>query len=136
MYSGLGEAAVTQDPQATQQFYDEPASYPFDVTLTANQALKDLSQFFDRDSDFYWTGLVGTQTGAYNLRLQLPSGRFLSSAPVKNTNLVGTAQFPVPIFPAVRVPGGGKIGIEVTDTSGAGNTIQLVFIGIRRFRIG
>lgn len=124
-----------QDPQTKELFVIEPGVEVFDLVMTADQTQTDLSQTFPKDSAFLWTGLAGASTGAYKLQLQKPDGRLLSSAAVRNANLVGTAQFPVPIFPAVRVPAGGRIGINtITELSSSGNTIQLVFIGVRLYK--
>jgi len=135
---GLGDANLLADPTQTDldgsQYYPEAGLEPFDLVLTALQAKTDLSQYFGRDHDFLVTGLAGTQTGSYKLQLILPDFRQLSTAQVNNSNLIGTAQFPVPIWPAIRVPAGGKIGINITDLSNAGNTIQIVFLGVRLYR--
>lgn len=129
----LGEVPLTAQP--ARHFYDEPCLQPFDRVLTASQVLNDLSQFFPKDADFIWTGLAGSQTGAYSIQLMLPNGHLMSSAQIRNANIIGTAQFPVPIFPAVRVPAGGRIGINITDLSGSTNTVQIVFIGFLRYPI-
>lgn len=124
-----------QDPQTKELFVIEPGVEVFDLVMTANQTQTDLSQTFPKDAAFLWIGLAGVSTGAYKIQIQKPDGRLLSSAAVRNANIVGTAQFPVPIFPAVRVPPGGRIGINtITDLSAAGNTIQLVFIGVRLYK--
>lgn len=135
MYDPLAQPVYT-DPQTGARFSAEPGIEVFDLVMTANQTQTDLSQSFPRDSAFLWTGLVGNRTGAYKLQIQLPDGTLLTSASVRDANIVGTAQFPVPMFPAVHVPAGGKIGIPIiTDLSGAGNTIQLVFVGVRLYPI-
>src|SRR5574340_1440935 len=117
---------VLTDPTTQQQFYVEPGAEPFNVSLLASEEKKDLAQLFAKDSVFLWTGLVGTQTGTYRVQFSLPDGRHLSSAPINNASIIGTGQFPVPIWPAVKVPAGGKIGIvSIQDTSVAANTIQI-----------
>jgi len=127
---------IVTDPQTGERFYAEPAVEPFTVALLANQERRDLSQFFGRDCAFLWTGLAGNSTGVYQTQFIIPpDNRLLSTAPVNNVNMVGTAQFPVPIWPAIKVPPGSRIGIYLLDTSGAGNTVQLVFYGVRLFRV-
>lgn len=133
MYDPLAQPTYT-DPKTGAQFSAEPGVEVFDLVMTANQIQTDLAQSFPRDSSFLWTGLAGSSTSTYKLQIQLPDGTLLTSAQVKNANIVGTAQFPVPIFPAVQVPAGGQIKIPIiTDLSGAGNTIQLVFLGVRLY---
>jgi hypothetical protein len=131
---GLGEAPVTPAPQ--QEYHEEPFELVFNKTLTALQDVPDLSQFVDADGDFVWMATKGTQTGDYEVRFQLPNGRYQSSARIRNANEIGSAQFPVPKFPAVVLPAGSKIGIDIKDLSNAENTVQIVFIGLKRLRVG
>lgn len=131
------DASLLADPTITdpsgQKFYPEPGAEPFNVTLVASETKNDLSLIFPRECDFLITGLAGVQTGTYTVQFVLPNGRQLSTAKIANASMVGTAQFPVPIWPAIRVPRGGKIGINITDTSVAGNAIQIVFYGVRLY---
>jgi len=135
----LGEIDLLKDPIVTDpqgnQYYVEPGCEPLDKVLAASTEYKDLSQFVQKDSDFLWTGLGGSQSGEYLIQITLPDGRQLSSAPVRSSNLVGNAQFPVAIWPAVRIPAGGKLGIYLKDISAAPNTIQIVFYGVRLYRV-
>ena len=137
----LGDADLLKDPVVTDPktglaFYVEAGCEPFDKVLAASTEYKDLAQFFAKDSDFLWTGLGGSATStSYQVQITLPDGRQLSSAPVNAANLVGNAQFPVAIWPAVRIPAGGKIGLYLKDTSNSQNTIQIVFYGVRLYRI-
>lgn len=136
----LGEVNLLQEPvftdqQTQEQYYVEAGAEPFDVVLTAKEIKKDLAQYFAGDSTFLWTGLAGTQTGTYRVQFTLPDNRQLSSAPINNSNVIGTAQFPVPIWPAVRIPAKGKIGLYIEDLSNAGNTVQIVFLGVRLYKL-
>jgi hypothetical protein len=89
----------------------------------------------DRDSDFMLTGVNGSSTGGYNLNFRLPRGRQVGSALVAAANLIGAANQPTSIGPP-PVYRAGSTGpeIDLTDTSNAGNTIQIVFSGVRRLR--
>lgn len=125
-------------PNANAQAGQTPAYIPethfsvFDKALLAAQELKDQSQFFADDCEVEILALHGTQTGTFQLQLQKPNGRWLSSSYVNNTNIVGTAASPF-VFPrSIIVPPKAKIGINIKDTSGAGNTVQLVFTCLRR----
>jgi len=137
---GLGEVDLLKlprvtDPQTAYEYSVEPGPGVFDIVLTAAQEKKDLSQFFERDANFFWFGLHGNQTGAYSIQITLPNGRLFSAAPINNANLIGTADSPVLIWPGQMVPAGGKLGLVVKDLSGAGNTIQIVFDGVRLYRV-
>ena len=131
---GLGEAPIEPTtPPPTPEFYPEWSFYNFTRTLTANQELLDQSIAIDGDSDFWWMALLGCSTGTYELRFKLPSGRYVCSARLPSPFLVGTAQLPGPVVPFVWCPASGRIGVDVRDTSGAGNTINLGLRGYRNF---
>jgi hypothetical protein len=117
-------------------YAEEPCIYPFQVVLTANQALVGQRVLIDSDSDFLLTGIHGTNTGTYKINFRLPSGRQLSNTPIQSANLIGTANQPTAIGPSpVYVRAGIGPAVDITDTSGAGNTVEICFSGIRRFRI-
>lgn len=126
-FHGIGEVPIT--PSAQQAPYEEPHAIPYDVTLTGNQELLQQGVFIDSDGDFVLKGLVGSQTGNYSLRFRLPSGRSWPNGYVRNGNLVGTAQFPVPVEPNAVFPAGSKVALDIKDLSGASNTIQILLIG-------
>jgi hypothetical protein len=117
------------------QFVEEPGIYVFNYTLTALQSVQRVPVNIDRDSDFMLTGVNGSSTGGYNLNFRLPSGRQVCSALIANTNLIGAANQPTSIGPP-PVYRAGSTGpeIDLTDTSNAGNTIQVIFSGVRRLR--
>jgi hypothetical protein len=113
---------------------EEPCLYTLQLTLTANQALKNQKVPIDPDSEYVLTGIHGTSTGTYTLNFKLPSGRSLANNQVTNADLIGTAQQPTAIGPTpVYLPDSVGPAVDITDTSGAGNTIEICFTGIRRF---
>lgn len=127
-----------QDPQSAPELANyartEGGFYPYQVTLTANQALTDQTVIIDSDSDFLILGLAGTQTGNYRVNFKSGNGRYVAQTQIRNANLVGTGQFPVPLPKPLFVPSRGRIAIDITDLSAAGNTVELVFIGIRLYQ--
>ena len=132
----VGYAPVTPPAAGAnnQTGYDEFGIQVWDKVLTTDQELIDQALIIDADADFIWTKLAGNSTGIYEVRFRLPSGRYMSSSRIRNANLIGTAQFAVPIYPHVFIPAAGKIGIDIKDLSSAGNTVQICLIGWRRFR--
>lgn len=133
----MGTSNATPQANAAQpQYTEEPAAYPFLITLTASQALTRIPVPIDRDADFFWTGLNGSQTGSYTLNIVLPSGRYMCSSQIQNANLVSpAANQPTAIGPpAIYRAGSSGPMLDLTDTSVASNTIELVFTGIRRVR--
>jgi hypothetical protein len=130
---GLGDAPTPQ-PAPAPQIVERPFDYAYQVTLTANQSLADQVLAITGDADFIIRAICGTQTGAYSIRLRDAKGTYLSSAAIRNANLVGTRQWPTPVFPELVIPRAGKIGIDITDLSAAPNTIEIVFIGVKRYQ--
>jgi hypothetical protein len=132
----VGEA--TPPPAAAAVVNETPEGYDLvlDVTLTALQAKTDLALQVPSDADVIWFATKGESTGAYKLRYLLPNGRYTSSALERNTCKVGTGAFPVPEFPPRRLQASAVIKVEMTDTSNAENTIQLVLICQRMNRVG
>jgi hypothetical protein len=133
----MSTTQATPSPSANQpQYVEEPVNYVFQITLTGDQALTRVPVPIDRDSDFLWTGLNGSSTGAYTINPVLPSGRYMCSSQIQNGNLVSpaanqpTAIGPPPLY---RAGSSGPL-LDLTDTSGESNSIELVFSGIRRLR--
>jgi hypothetical protein len=118
-------------------YAEEPCVYTYQVVLTAAQILKNQNVPIDVDSDFLLTGIHGTRTGSYNVNFKLPSGRSFSNVMIQDTNLIGVANQPTAIGPSALY-NRGTVGptLEITDTSGAGNTLEICFSGIRRFIVG
>lgn len=123
----MGAVALT--PPAQEQYFEEPTMLPYDVVLTSGQEKTNQGRLTEGDGDFVLQGICGTQTGSYQIRLRLPSGRYFPIAYTNNANIVGTAQFPVPVEPGITFKAGELIALDIKDTSGADNTVQLCFIG-------
>lgn len=107
--------------------------YVFDVELTANQNLPNQRVVIDGGAPFRLKALSGTQDGAYRVRFRHATGEYMSSGTqtdlVNNGNIIGTAQFPFPVSPPSMYGASGAILIDIEDLSGAGNTVQIAFIG-------
>lgn len=117
-------------------YVDVDFTYPYDVTLTANQFLRDQSISTTNDADFEWRALViAYSTGAFNVRFADSQGYYLSNGMIVSANIIGDAASPYPIFPGILIPAGGRIGIDIQDTSGSTNVIQLLARGVKRYRI-
>jgi hypothetical protein len=117
-------------------YTDVDFTYPYDVILLANQFLRDQAVSTTNDADFCIRAMVlATFTGAFNLRISDSQGFYLSNGLIASANLIGDAASPFPIFPELIIPAGGKIGLDIQDTSGAGNTIEILFRGVKRYRI-
>ena len=129
VYQGYNDASPLD-------FIDVDFTYPYDVTLTALQFLRDQTVSTTNDADFAWRALiVSLNTGAFNVRFADSQGFYLSNGMIASANLIGDAASPWVVFPEVLIPAGGRIGIDIQDTSNAGNTIEILFRGVKRYRI-
>ncbi len=118
-------------------YLDKPFKYLYDKALTASQALTNEAVPIMTDSDFVMRGLIVSRATSmsFSVRLFDSTGYFLSNAQIFANNLSTFAGQPFPVVPEWFFPAGGKIGIDITDISAAPNTIQLTFVGVKRFRV-
>ncbi len=128
-YNGLNDASP-------EEFQDVDFTYPADIVLTANQLLENQQISTTNDADFAWRAIViASYTGSFNIRFYDSQGYALSNGFIASANLLGDAASPFPVFPEILIPAGGKIGYDIQDTSGAGNTIEFLCRGVKRYRI-
>lgn len=132
---GLGEAAVSPAAAAAPQFYEEPGALVLNVTLTANQEARGQGVFVDGDADFRIESITGSSTGAYQLKFKTPREKYFPDDYARASNLVGSAAFPFPMPAPIIYPAGSKINVDLKDLSGAANTVQIVLLGFRIFRL-
>jgi len=104
-------------------------------TLSANQQLLNLVINIFTQADFLWRGLTFVSTGAFSIRFQDGEQYYLSDGMVPSVNLPHSAGDPFPWAPQIPYPAGGRVVFDITDTSGAPNTIQLVLTGENRYRL-
>lgn len=117
-------------------YTDVDFTYPYDVVLTALQFLRDQTIATTNDADFAWRAVImAMSTGSFNVRFADSQGYYLSNGMVVSANLQGDAASPYPVFPEILIPAGGRIGIDIQDTSGFTNTIELLCRGVKRYRV-
>jgi len=118
-------------------FVDVDHSYIYQVVLAANQMLRDQQQPIDTDSDFVLRAVQLTaNTGVFAVRFSDSQGYYLSNGLLRSAIfLVGTVAVPFAVFPELVLPSGGRIGIDIQDLSGAPNTVELTFRGVKRYRV-
>jgi hypothetical protein len=131
-YTGLNNASPLD-------YLDVDFTYTYDVNgnqLTANASLRDQSVSITNDADFIVRAMVlNYSTGSFNIRISDSQGQYLSNGMIVSANLIGDAASPYPIFPELIIPAGGRIGIDIQDTSGNPNTVEILFRGVKRYRI-
>jgi hypothetical protein len=121
---------------------DVAYNYTFDVTLTANQVLLNQQVPILPTADFVWRGLVfplvvqaGTVLPVQPFKILFYDGNqyALSPSRVPVISMITFPSDPFPYYPEVWYPAGGKILIDIEDTSGTTNDIQLLFVGANRY---
>jgi hypothetical protein len=122
---------------ATPEGYvDVDFKIPFDVTLTAFQELPNLSRDVPTDADFIWRATIANlQTGAYSIQFKDSQGYEFSNGLIHYINLSASAIAPSVNGHEIVIPAGGQIGIHILDLSGAGNTIEILFLGVKRYKL-
>jgi hypothetical protein len=133
----LAPPALTGFNADTPEGYvDVDFSYPYDVVLAGNQTLTGQQISTTNDADFAWRAVISAvATGTFNIKFYDSQNYALSNDYIASANLVGDASSPFPIFPEILIPAGGRIGIDIADTSGNPNTIEILCRGIKRFRV-
>jgi hypothetical protein len=119
-------------------FIDVSFTYTYDVVLSALQNLPNQAVAISNDADFAARAItLASSTGSFQFRLSDSQGYYLSNGYLQSAILlVAGAALPFTMFPEVIFPSGGKIGIDLIDTSNATNTIQLLFHGVKRYEVG
>ncbi len=88
------------------------------------------------DADFIWRATVANvQTGAYSVQFKDSQGYEFSDGLIHYLNLSASAIAPAVNGKEIVIPAGGNIGIAILDLSGAENTIQLLFLGVKRYKL-
>lgn len=130
-YGGMGSANFPEG------YVDVPFDYVYSQSLTANQMLRDQSVAVTTDADFVWRAVIlANYTGAFVVRFSDSQGYYLSNGMLVYLNFIQrSVPIPYPMFPEIVIPAGGRIGIDIQDTSGAPNTVELNFRGVKRYRL-
>lgn len=113
------------DPQTGLQF-----TYALDPVVLGAGGVG-VAQVQILDNDFKALFLVATSTGRFLSQIvDGASKRQWSNAQVIDTLMWGTAQNPMPLLQPYVFGRRGQIQVNLTDISGAGNTVRLAFIGV------
>jgi hypothetical protein len=119
-----------------QGYIDVPFDYVYNQTLSASQSLDNEVVSIFTEADFAWRGLIFTATGLFSVQFQDGQGYYLSAGKVFSTNMPNTPGDPFPRFPEVVYPAGGRITLNISELSADTNVVQLIFVGVNRYRIG
>lgn len=125
-----------------------PFDYVFDLTttqFTSGSVLTSIGVTTLGEADFIWKAFAASTVRSatlivpadgWRVRFGFGGGGYMSSGGQGSTNdrvraelIAGTGQFPVPIWPHVVVPRGGKILFDLENTAGADQEVHMRFIG-------
>lgn len=130
---------VNTPPSAQVLYEDRPYEYvynPPNGELTANQVIAQDSVSIQTDADFICFGwYLSAYTGLFQIQLTDSNGYQLQSGFVVSTAIAQTSANPTVFSPSHFFPAGGKIQIAIADLSGQDNPLQIVFKGVKRYRI-
>ena len=130
---------VPQPPPTQTGYEDRPYDYlyvPPTGALTADQVLSGQTVQIQTDSDFELRAwYIATATGLFQIRIGDATGYQFSSGYILSTGISTDPSEPTVFSPQHPFPAGSRIMIDIQDLSGAGNTIQIVFKGVKRFRL-
>lgn len=103
------------------------------ITIAANSS--DTARIeIDNDSDFLVHKIVGKRTGdATVLISEAARGRQWMNTAIHIDNVVGNGAFPNILRDPRLIPRGSVITINLTDTSGASNVIEIDFVGVKLY---
>lgn len=120
-----------QQQAITEIFYD----YALPPVVVAGNAALTTQIVINQDADFMAFWLISNSSGGFNCRFgDAGRGWYFMSGLIANVNLFGTALLPFPMLPPYTFKAQGAITIDLVDTSGAPNTIQIVFSGKKIFK--
>jgi hypothetical protein len=136
MSTTAGGTGTLAAAAAAGAFNDLPFWYLLNPpALTANQQNIGASFQVDNDSDFLWDRLVSAATGIYSVYIiDRYTSRPLSpspASPIDIENLAGIAALPFWLPKPYLIRRTSTIQAIFNDRSGAGNTIQLAFVGLK-----
>jgi hypothetical protein len=125
------------DPNASVE--PKPFSYvynPPNNQLTALQEIDGDTVAIQTDADFYAFGwYISLFTGSFQIRLADSTGYQLQSGFINSGAISQSSNKPTVLSPAHLFPAGSKILIDIADLSNATNPLQIVFPGVKLYKI-
>lgn len=116
-------------------YVDFPVMYPQLLTFAADGVYPAQSIPVDTAADFILRGVVVSQNTDFSMRILDASGTYLSNGYILSALLSTSAATPTPIWPEVPFPAGSRLAADFTTTAGGALTIQVVWIGVNRYRL-
>ena len=132
-------AGLEAPPAEVLGYEDRPFEYvysPPNGQLTSGQVIGQDSVAIQTDADFILYGwYISLYTGAFQIQLTDSTGYQLSSGFINSGAISQSSSDPTVFSPGHPFPASGKILIAITDLSNATNPLQIIFKGVKRFRV-
>jgi hypothetical protein len=132
------QGLMTPDPAQSGQEI-KPYNYvynPPNNQLTANQSIEGDTVAIQTDADFWMFGwYISLFTGQFQIRLTDSTGYRLQDGFLNSGAISQSSNKPAIFSPSHFFPAGSKILIDIQDLSAATNPLQIVFPGIKVYRI-
>jgi len=133
------QQGIAQPTAQRLGYEDRPYSYlysPPNGQLLANQELTAQTVQIQVDSDFELRAwYISTAAGLFQIRLGDATGYQFSSGLLLSQGISLNPSKPTVFSPQHPFPAGSRIIIDIQDLSGAPNPLQIVFMGVKRFRL-
>lgn len=114
-------------------YYD----YPYDRVLTASTSLADIIKT-DTDADFHMCAIIINVFTSiqFSLQANINGVYYMSEFPILAGNLQSDPAAPAPVLGKFIIPRGANINLNFVELSGADNTIEIIFRGMKLYGSG
>jgi hypothetical protein len=103
--------------------------YTLQLTIAATTVRYDVEQIVDAGADWIWRGvnIDASVPAEFRLRMQAED-YFLSNVRMEGRVFEGQ----IKAWPGgIRIPGGGRVGLEAENIGAAAITVQIMLIGVK-----
>lgn len=128
----LGEQPISELLQRAT--FREASWQAYAFSLTANENKTNDSFVTEEDADFLWIGTTAVSTGTFEIKITTPDSRARSNIRIRSTLFCGASgSFPANLVEPKLINARGRCYVDIKDLSGAGNTGQVVLVGLKLF---
>jgi len=109
-------------------------TYPFDITMASGADTNDAIKT-NTDADFQLLAIIANVYTSieFGILLNVNGVYYLSPSPILAGNFVADPSAPPPVLGKFIIPRGADLNIRIVNYSGATNTVQLLFRGMKLY---
>ena len=117
---------------------DTMYDYPHDAVLVAGTTPDNGIVKTDTDADFHMCAIIVNQYTdiRFSILVNINGVYYMSESAVLAGNLVSDPAAPMPVLGKFIIPRGANINVQLVNLSGAENTVQLLFRGMKKYGSG